>query len=156
VWKDFNPESPFEHTFVDENFASLYDTEERQGNIFGLFALLAIFIACLGLIGLASFTAEQKRKEIGIRKILGASSFNIVTMLSREFTWLVLFAFVVASPIAWYLMNNWLQDFAYRISIGIPVFILACVLALLIAWVTVGWQTARAANSNPVKALRQG
>ncbi len=155
VWKDFNPEIPFEYTFVDENFASLYATEERQGNIFGLFAMLAIFIACLGLIGLASFTAEQKKKEISIRKILGASSFNIVRMLSKEFTWLVIFAFIVASPIAWYLMNNWLQDFAYRISIGIPVFILACIAALLVAWVTVGLQTARAANANPSKALRQ-
>lgn len=156
VWKDFNPEAPFEYTFVDENFASLYATEERQGNIFGLFALLAIFIACLGLIGLASFTAEQKRKEIGIRKVLGASSFNIISMLSKEFTWLVIFAFVVASPIAWYLMNTWLQDFAYRISIGLPIFIVACIVALLIAWITVGVQTARAANANPVKALRQG
>jgi putative ABC transport system permease protein len=155
TWKEFNPEAPFEYTFVDENFASLYETEERQGNIFGLFAILAIFIACLGLIGLASFTAEQKKKEIGIRKVLGASSFNIVSMLSREFTWLVIFAFVVASPIAWYLMNNWLQDFAYRISIGLWVFLFAGLVALLIAWVTVGLQTARAANANPMKALQQ-
>ena len=155
IWERFNTETPFQYTFVDENFADLYRAEERQGKIFGLFALLAIFIACLGLIGLASFTAEQKRKEISIRKILGASSMNIITLMSKEFTWLVLIAFLLATPLAWYLMDSWLQDFAYRISIGVGVFLLAGLIALLIAWVTVSWQTARAARGNPVDALQR-
>ena len=154
-WKEFNPESPFEYSFVDENFAALYETEERQGKIFGLFAMLAIFIACLGLVGLASFTAEQKRKEIGIRKVLGATSMNIITLLSREFSWLVLFAFIVATPLAWYVMHIWLQDFAYRISIGVYIFLFAGLFSLLIAWITVGLQTMKAANANPINALQQ-
>lgn len=155
IWKSFNIETPLEYTFVDENFASLYRTEERQGKIFGLFAVLAILIACLGLIGLASFTAEQKKKEISIRKVLGASSLSIVNLLSKEFTALVLIAFLLAAPLAWYLMDSWLQDFAYRISIGAGMFLLAGLSALLIAWLTVGLQTARAAAANPINALQQ-
>ena len=155
VWTNFNPESPFEYRFVDENFTSLYEVEERQGKIFSLFAVLAIFIACLGLIGLASFTADQKRKEIGIRKVLGASSISIVSLLSREFTWLVIVAFILAAPIAWFVMRGWLQDFAYRIPIGVFIFLMAGILSLLIAWLTVGVQTMRAANANPIKSLQQ-
>jgi len=155
VWTDMAPETPFEYTFVDENFAALYENEERQGRIFGLFAILAICIACLGLIGLASFTAERKRKEIGIRKVLGASSFNIISLLSKEFTWLVIIAFVIATPLSWYVMDGWLQDFAYRISIGATVFLAAGIISLLIAWLTVGLQTARVVNDNPINALRQ-
>ncbi len=155
TWTSFNPDTPFEYTFVDENYASLYENEERQGNIFGLFAILAILIACLGLVGLASFTAEQKKKEIGIRKVLGASSSSIIALLSKEFTWLVIVAFIIASPLSWWVMNNWLQDFAYRVNIGVFVFIIAGATSLLIAWITVGLQTARAANSNPIKALQR-
>ncbi|MDX1478565.1 MAG: FtsX-like permease family protein, partial [Saprospiraceae bacterium] len=155
TWEQFNPGIPFEYTFVDENFAQLYQTEERQGRIFATFALLAIFIACLGLIGLASFTAERKKKEVGIRKVLGASSFNLVMLLTREFTWLVVLAFVVAAPVGWYVMQNWLRDFAYQTRVGVTVFIAAGGIAVLIAWLTVGLQTARTAYSNPVKALRQ-
>ncbi|MCB0551777.1 MAG: FtsX-like permease family protein, partial [Phaeodactylibacter sp.] len=155
VWERFNPDTPFEYTFVDENFADLYRAEERQGRIFGIFAALAIFIACLGLVGLASFTAEQKKKEISIRRVLGASSMSIVTLLSKEFTWLVGIAFLLATPLAWYLMNNWLEDFAYRISVGAGVFLLSGMAALLIAWLTVGWQTARVARANPVEALQR-
>ncbi len=154
TWERFNPDAPFEYKFVDENFAALYRAEERQGQIFGIFAALAIFIACLGLIGLASFTAEQRRKEISIRKVLGASFMHLISLLSKEFTWLVLIAFLLATPLAWYLMNNWLQDFAYRISIGAGVFLLAGLAALLIAWVTVGWQTARVARANPAETLK--
>ncbi|MDX1410374.1 MAG: FtsX-like permease family protein, partial [Saprospiraceae bacterium] len=131
TWKQFNPDLPFEYTFVDENFAQLYQNEERQGRIFAVFSLLAIFIACLGLIGLASFTAERKKKEVGIRKVLGASSFNLVMLLSKEFTWLVLIAFGVAAPLAWYIMQNWLQDFAYQTTIGIVIFLAAGGLAIL-------------------------
>lgn len=155
TWKRFNADAPFEYKFVDENFAALYRAEERQVRIFGIFAALAIFIACLGLIGLASFTAEQKRKEISIRKVLGASIMNIITLLSKEFTWLVLIAFLLAAPLAWYLMSNWLEDFAYRISIGAGVFLLAGLAALMIAWVTVGWQTARVARANPAEVLQR-
>lgn len=154
TWERFSPDAPFEYKFVDENFAALYRAEERQGQIFGIFAALAIFIACLGLVGLASFTAEQRRKEISIRKVLGASFMHLISLLSKEFTWLVLIAFLLATPLAWYLMNNWLQDFAYRISIGAGVFLLAGLAALLIAWVTVGWQTARVARANPAEVLK--
>ena len=154
VWKERQPDVPFEYTFVDESFAQLYETEERQAKIFGLFALFAILVACLGLMGLASFTAEQKRKEVGIRKILGATSANILMMLSKEITWLVLIAFCFAIPLAWYLMLSWLADFAYQISLGISIFLVAGLIALLIAWLTVGLQTVRAAIANPVDALR--
>ncbi|MCB9285674.1 MAG: ABC transporter permease [Lewinellaceae bacterium] len=154
VWERFNTDAPFEYTFVDENFAALYRAEERQGRIFGIFAALAIFIACLGLVGLASFTAEQKRKEVSIRKVLGASRMSIITLLSKEFTWLVLIAFLLATPLAWYLMNTWLQDFAYRISIGVGVFLLAGLASLLAAWATVAWQTARVARANPADVLK--
>ena len=155
VWKRFDADAPFEYTFVDENFEALYRNEERQGKIFGLFALLAIFIACLGLLGLSAFTAEQKKKEVSIRKVLGASSWNIITLLSTEFTWLVLIAFLLASPLAWYLMNGWLEDFAYRIPINAGVFLLAGLTALLISWMTVSWQTAKVARANPVDALQR-
>ena len=154
TYAKFNPDTPFEYTFVDENYADLYQAEERQGKIFGVFALLAIFVACLGLAGLASFTAEQKKKEVGIRKILGASSTNIIMLLSREFSWLVIIAAIIASPIAWYIMHNWLQDFAYQVPIGIGIFIISASLAMLIAWFTVSLQTARAALDNPINSLR--
>lgn len=154
-WTQVNPEQPFEYTFVDENFASLYETEERQGKIFSAFALFAIFIACLGLIGLTSFTAEQKKKEVGIRKILGASSFSIIYLLSKEFTWLVIIAFFIAVPLSWKLMQAWLADFAYQTPLNIAVFLTAGLLVLLITWLTVGIQTAQAATANPIKALHQ-
>lgn len=155
IWKRFNPDAPFEYTFVDENFAALYRAEEQQATVFGIFAALAIFIACLGLVGLASFTAEQRRKEISIRRVLGASIMSIIRLLSGEFTWLVGIAFLLATPLAWYLMNSWLEDFAYRISIGVGVFVLAGLAALLIAWATVGWQTARVARANPADVLQR-
>ena len=154
VWANHNPGIPFEYTFVDENYAELYDTEQRQGRIFALFAGLAVFIACLGLIGLASFTAERKKKELGVRKVLGASSFGLVVLLSKEFTWLVGIAFLVAAPLSWYVMDNWLQDFAYRMQLGIAVFAFAGIVSVLLAWVTVAMQTARTAYRNPVDALR--
>ncbi len=154
VFTKFNPEVPFEYTFVDENYAALYRAEERQGKIFGIFALLAIFVACLGLAGLASFTAEQKKKEVGIRKILGASSGNIMMLLSREFSLLVIISALIASPLAWYLMKGWLQEFAYRIPIGVGIFLVAAGIAMLIAWITVSLQTARAAFDNPINSLR--
>jgi putative ABC transport system permease protein len=154
-WEQFNAEAPFEYTFVDENFAELYKTEERQAKVFFTFALFAILIACLGLIGLTSFTAEQKKREVGIRKILGASSFHIVYMLTKEFTGLVIIAFLIAVPFAWYLMQSWLEDFAYQVTVGVSIFLTAGLLSLLIAWLTVGLQTAQAALANPMDSLRQ-
>ena len=154
VWKARHPDIDFNYTFVDENFATLYQTEERQARLFGLFAAFAILVACLGLLGLASFTAEQKKKEVGIRKILGASSTNILVLLSKEITWLVGIAFIVAIPISWYLMKSWLADFAYQIPLGFSIFLIAGLLALGIAWLTVGIQTMKTALSNPMETLR--
>ena len=119
-----------------------------------LFSLIAIFIACLGLLALAAFTAERRTKEIGVRKILGASVGSIVTLLSRDFLKLVLLGIVIASPIAWWIMNNWLENFAYRIQISWVVFALAALIAIAIAFITVSYQSIRAAVANPVKSLR--
>lgn len=153
-WAAFNPEVPLEYRFVDEGYDQLYADEQRHGKIFAVFASLAIFIGCLGLVGLASFTAERKKKEVGIRKVLGASSANLVMLLSKEFTMLVLLAFLVASPFAWMIMRRWLQDFAYQTQMGVGVFLIAGLVALVIAWLTVGYQTGKAALRNPVDALR--
>jgi len=145
---------PFNYTFLDEAFDQMYRTEQRVGNIFITFAILAIFIACLGLFGLSAFMAEQRTKEIGIRKVLGASVGNIVTMLSKDFLKLVLIAAVIAFPLAWWGMRTWLQDFAYRTEISWWIFALAGAVAVLIALATVSFQAVRAAVSNPVESLR--
>jgi putative ABC transport system permease protein len=153
-WKALNPEEPFEYTFLDQDFQRNYDTEQRMGVIVGYFTFIAILISCLGLYGLAAFTAEQKTKEIGIRKVMGASIPNLVQLLSRDFLKLVLVSFVIAAPLAWYFMHGWLQNFAYRITIQWWAFALAGGLALLIAFVTVSYQAVKAALANPVKSLR--
>jgi putative ABC transport system permease protein len=153
-WQEFDARHPFEYSFVDENLSKLYQTEMRLGKIFGIFSALAIVIACLGLFGLASFTTEQRTKEIGIRKVLGASVSGIVAMLSRDFLKLVMLANLIAWPLAWWGMRQWLQDFAYRTPISWWIFGLAAVLALLIALLTVSFHAFRAAISNPVQALR--
>ena len=154
TWKRFNPEEPFRYSFVDESYAQLYETEERHGKIFFVFASLAILIACLGLIGLASFTAERRKKEVGIRKVLGASSGSVVTLLSKEFTILVMLAFVIAAPIAWFIIQRWLEGFVYQVEIGAGVFLISGLIALGIAWTTVSYQTGKAAMANPVDSLR--
>ena len=154
TWKKFVPEIPLEYTFLDERFAKLYESEQRQESIFTIFACIAIFVACLGLFGLSAFAISQRVKEIGIRKVLGANVSSIVSLLSKDFLRLVLFAAIIAFPVAWYAMNKWLQDFAYRINIQWWVFGVAGVAAALIAFLTVGLQAARAATSNPVKSLR--
>lgn len=154
VWKKYIPETPFGYTFVDETFGDKFRAEERIGKLSSYFAVLAIFISCLGLLGMASFVAEQRIKEIGIRKVLGASVTNLWALLSREFVLLVLLSCIVAVPIAWYYLNAWLANYDYRISISWTVFVLAAVLALLITLMTVSWQAIRAALANPVKALR--
>jgi putative ABC transport system permease protein len=154
TFKQIDQTLPFDYTFLDESFDRKYKAEEKLNKIFTYFTLLAIFIACLGLFGLASFTAEQRTKEIGIRKALGASITGIMLLLSKEFTKWVLTANIIAWPIAYAAMNHWLQNFAYRIKIGLATFILAALLALIIALLTVGYQAVRAARANPVEALR--
>jgi len=153
-WKEFDSTGTFDYAFLDESFDSQYRAEERLGTIFSYFTLFAIFIACLGLFGLASFTAEQRTKEIGVRKVLGASVYGIVILLSKEFAKWVFIANIIAWPVAYYAMNKWLQDFAYRTNMGVWIFILAGALALIIALLTVSYQAIRAALSNPVEALR--
>ena len=153
-WASFNPTGPLGYSFLDEKFASLYANEKRTQQIFSVFAILAVIIACLGLFGLATYTAEQRRKEIGIRKVLGASVGGIIQLLSKEFLRLVLIAFIIAIPVSWWAMNEWLQDFAYRINIGWWVFAGAGAFALLITIVTISFQAIRAALANPVKSLR--
>jgi putative ABC transport system permease protein len=153
-WNDFGPEDPLTYSFLDERFENSYKAEQRIGMILGIFAGLTIFVACLGLFGLAKFTAEQRTKEIGIRKVLGASVSQVSTMLSKEFVKLVLIACIIAFPLAWWAMNKWLEDFAYRVNIGWWVFVVAAVVALLIALFTVSFQAIKAAIANPVKSLR--
>jgi putative ABC transport system permease protein len=154
IWREMAPQSAFEYTFFDEDLAAQYDSEQRLGQIFSLFTGLAILIACLGLFGLAAFTAEQRTKEIGIRKVLGASVVNIAGLLSKDFLMLVLIANLIAWPLAWWAMSKWLEDFAYRIEIGWWVFALAGLSALAIALITVSFQAVKAAVANPVKSLR--
>jgi putative ABC transport system permease protein len=154
TWRKFLPEIPYQYSFLDENFDALYKSELRQGNIFTIFACIAIFIASLGLFGLSAFAITQRVKEIGVRKVLGANVGNIVTLLSKDFLKLVLIAAMIAFPIAWFVMHNWLKDFAYRINIQWWVFIVAGVIALLIALLTVSFQAIKAAAANPVKSLR--
>ncbi|MDE2895623.1 MAG: ABC transporter permease, partial [Chloroflexota bacterium] len=154
IWHEVNPEFAFEYFFVEDNFARLYDAERRFGQVFVSFAVLAVLIACLGLFGLASFTAERRTKEIGVRKVLGASSPKLFRLLSNEFVRLVIVANVFAWPAAYLVMNNWLGNFAYRVDLGWTTFILAGVLAMAIALLTVSYQAVRAATANPIESLR--
>jgi putative ABC transport system permease protein len=154
TWKKFSPDIPFEYTFLDQRFEKLYESEERQRSIFTIFACIAIFVACLGLFGLSAFAISQRVKEIGIRKVLGASVNNIVTLLSKDFLKLVAIAAVIAFPVAWYAMHTWLQDFAYRITIAWWVFLAAGIVATAVAFFTIGLQAVNAAAANPVKNLR--
>ena len=153
-WTALKPEEPFSYSFLDERFNKTYQSEQKTGLILGIFAGLTIFVACLGLFGLARFTAEQRTKEIGIRKVLGASVTGIVNMLSREFLKLVSISFIIAAPVAWLIMNKWLEDFAYRINISIWVYILAAIVAITITILTVGIQAIKAALANPVRSLK--
>lgn len=154
AWKKSFPETPVDYTFLDENFDRLYQSEQKQATLFTLFACIAIFIACLGLFGLSAFAISHRIKEIGIRKVLGANISSIVGLLSKDFLKLVAFAALMAFPVAWYAMNNWLKDFAYRIHIQWWVFIIAGIVAALIALFTISFQAIKAAIANPVKSLR--
>lgn len=148
------PGQPFSYSFMDDDFNNIYRAEQRISRISITFSLLAIFIACLGLFGLVTYATEQRTKEIGIRKVLGASIQNLVRMLSKDFLKLVLISALIAFPVAWWAMNRWLEDFAYRISISWWIFIAAGLIATAIALVTVSLQAIKAALSNPVKSLR--
>ena len=154
VWEKFNPDFPFDYTFLDENYGRLYAAELRQGSLYLVFAGLAILIACLGLFGLATFAAHRRTKEIGIRKVLGATVAGITGLLAKDFLKLVVVAIVIASPVAYWLMNHWLADFAYRIEIQGWIFLAAGAVAVVVAFLTVSFQSIKAALSNPVKSLR--
>jgi putative ABC transport system permease protein len=154
TWNKINSDFPFEFWFLDTAVENQYQIEKKMGTIFNYFTLLSIFIACLGLFGLVSFTTEQRSKEIGIRKVLGASASSILSILTKNLIKLVFLANLIAWPIAWYAMNKWLQNFAYRIDLKIWPFLLAGFLALVIALITISWQAIRAATANPVNALR--
>ena len=153
-WADYKAEAPFSYSFLDDRFNATYRSEQNIGIILAIFAGLTILVACLGLFGLTTFMAEQRTKEIGIRKILGANVPGIVTLLSKDFLKLVFIAFLIASPFAWFVMNKWLQDFPYRITMGWWVFAAAALLALLIAVLTISFQAIRAALANPANSLR--
>ncbi len=152
-WKSMVPGQPFSYSFMDADFNNIYEAEQRTGKLFITFAVFAIFIGCLGLFGLVTYAAEQRTKEIGVRKVLGASVSGIVAMLSKDFAKLVLIASLIAFPVAWWVMNKWLQSFAYRIDIGWWVFVVAGLAAILIALITVSFQAIKAAIANPVKII---
>jgi ABC-type antimicrobial peptide transport system permease subunit len=154
VFKRYNPAQPFEYHFVDEQYAQKFGNEERIGNLSAIFAGLAIFISCLGLFGMASFMAEQRVKEIGIRKVLGASVFNLWRMLSKDFIVLVFLALLISSPVAYYFMHSWLQGYQYHTQISWWIFASAALGALTITLLTVSYQSIKAALMNPVKSLR--
>ncbi len=153
-WQQYNSNFPFEYNFLDDEYNNLYKSEQQTGTLFNIFACIAVLISCLGLFGLATYTAQVRIKEIGIRKVLGASVMNITTMLSKDFLMLVIIAITIASPIAWYFMNQWLQGYAYRVPIQWWIVVIAGLTAILIALATIGFQAIKAAITNPVKSLR--
>jgi putative ABC transport system permease protein len=154
IWKKHTSGAPFEYSFLDQNFDALFRSEQRMGKVILVFTTLAIGIACLGLFGLAAYTAEQRAKEISIRKVMGASASQMVVLMSRDFTLLILVAFFIATPLAWYFLNSWLEGFANRIVIDASFVIISGTIAFVIAFITISFQSIRAATENPVKAMR--
>jgi len=154
IFKKYNPESPFEYHFVDEDYARKFGNEERVGKLATFFAALAVFISCLGIFGLASFTAEQRTKEIGIRKVLGASVTNLWQMLSKDFVVLVVVSCFISIPLSYYFLSQWLLKYDYRTTIAWWIFAVAAFGALFITLATVSYQSIKAAIANPVKSLR--
>ncbi len=154
IFDKYNPASPFEYRFADEEYAKKFNYEELVGNLAAIIAVLAIFISSLGLFGLSSFTAEQRVKEIGVRKVLGASVFNLWRLLSKDFVILVLLSYAIAIPVGWYFMNEWLKNYQYRTSINVEVFVTVVLVAMVITLLTVSFQAIKAAITNPVKSLR--
>ena len=153
-WRQLFPQSTFNYTFLDQKFEAQYEDDRQFNTAFRVFTLLAVFIACLGLFGLTSYTCIQRKKEIGIRKVNGATIGQILSMLNKDFFIWVGLAFIIAIPIAWYAMNNWLSNFAYKTNMSWWVFALAGLVVLGVALLTVSWQSFRAAVANPVEALR--
>jgi putative ABC transport system permease protein len=152
-WKEFGPDIPFDYSFMDAEFDKLYRSDQVMGQVFTVFTVLSVLVACLGLLGLAIYTAERRMKEISIRKVLGASVQNVVTMLSTDFLKLIIIASVLAFPIAWYAMSKWLQGFAFRTGISWWVFAMSAAITLAIALITISFQSIKAALTNPVKSL---
>jgi putative ABC transport system permease protein len=155
AWNQLNPAEPFEYNFLDESFEANYAADERLSLMVYYFTIIAIFISCMGLFGLATFSAEQRTREIGIRKVLGASVSGIVSLLSKDFLRLVIIAVVIGSPVAAWVMHRWLDDFAYRTNIEWTVFLVTALIAVIIALLTISVQAIRAALANPVKSLRE-
>lgn len=153
LWKDFAPQEPFKYSFLDQELTEQYKTEANTGKVFGLFASLAIIIACVGLFGLAAYMSGLRTKEIGVRKVMGASVFKVALLLSKDFTKLVLIALIIALPVAWFAMDTWLSGFAYRVDLSLFTLVLSGIIALLISWITVSYQSIKAAIANPVKSL---
>jgi ABC-type antimicrobial peptide transport system permease subunit len=153
-WNKINPEYAYTSTFMDEAINEFYEQEQQLSLLYKIFAGIAILISCLGLYGLVSFMAAQRTKEVGIRKVLGASVANIIYLFSKEFTILILVAFAVAVPVAYYLMSNWLDNFVFRVRMGPGVFALAILASVIVAWLTVGYKSVKAALTSPVKNLR--
>ncbi len=154
AWREFIPGEALNYSFLDDDFARLFEAENRLARAFGFFASLAIIIACLGLFGLAAFMAEQRTKEIGVRKTLGASVRDIVSLMSKHFLWLLLIGNIIAWPLGYILMNKWLENFAFRIEIGVGTFLLTGGVALVLVIISVGGQALRASLANPVDSLR--
>ena len=154
ICKEINPGYPFNYSFLDQDLANMYEAEQRLGSLFNVFALLAIVISCLGLYGLSAYLAERRTRELGIRKVLGASGFQLVYLLSATFTRPIVIATAIAVPLAWYGMSQWLSGFVYHVSIDWRIFVFAFVSALVIAWLTVSFEAIKAASANPVKSLR--
>jgi putative ABC transport system permease protein len=154
IWRRYVPNAPFEHTFVEDNFKATYQREARVGSVFLIFTILAVFIACLGVFGLAIYMAEQRTKEIGIRKVLGASSWDVVQLLTIDFAKLILIAFLLAAPLSWWMLDWWLGQFAYHINIPLYALFLSAILALFFALASASHRAFKAAWSNPVDSLR--
>jgi ABC-type antimicrobial peptide transport system permease subunit len=154
IWQQTFPDYVYEYRFLDDKIDSFYKQENQLSQLYQLFAAIAIFLSCLGLYGLASFMAVQRIKEVGIRKVLGASAGSIVYLFSKEFIILIAIAFVIATPIAWYFMHQWLQDYAYRIDVSWMIFLVSGIIAIVIALMTISFQAIKAAMANPVKSLR--
>jgi len=154
IYSEFFPDTIFEYKFLDETIARQYADEERLSSLTNIFSCIAIFISCLGLYGLISFMAVQRTKEVGIRKVLGATVPDILTLFYKEFVLLVLIAFAVSAPLAWYFMSGWLSGFAYRINLSVWIFIIAIVLSLVIALATISFKSVKTALANPVNSLR--
>src|SRR5678810_1373856 len=154
AWNQFFPEYVYTPTFMDDRINEFYKQENQLSLLYKIFAAIAILISCLGLYGLVSFMAAQRTKEIGIRKVLGASVLNIIYMMSKEFTLLIIIAFVISAPVGYYIMHKWLQNYTYRITLSASIFLLANVGTIVIAWITAGQRAIKSALANPVKSLR--